>query len=940
MSYETNPLRHTRGGHRASAPWLRRVLAALAVTLLVSVGGAPLAAQDDCLKILVVDPTGAAVPNATVSIGATEQPTDDVGTAMFCNLGNGPHSVVVVAPGLAATEQTVTVSTGSVTIAMALETVTEQLVVVGTRTEGRTVLESAVPVDLVTADEFIEQGDPDLANQLRNAVPSFNVNAQPISDAGTIVRPAGLRNLSPDHTLVLVNGKRRHRAAVIHWVANGVADGTQGPDLAVIPSIAVRHAEVLRDGASAQYGSDAIAGVLNFVLKDAASGGSMQVRSGGYAAGDGQALTFAGNVGLPLGEGGFANLSVEYGNSEPTSRSVQRYDATQLIVNGNTNVRSPAAQIWGNPRVDDDVKFFGNFGKFIGGTTQLYAHTNYASKRVDGGFYFRNPHTRGGVYGGGGKLLVGDVLDASDGILDGSSGCPEVRTSNGRILDPDNFAAIQADPNCFTFHQPFLGAESGRPGGFTPQFGGELQDSSLVAGARGTLSGNLTWDASLNLGSNLVEFFIYNTVNASLGPQSPTEFKPGSYQQYDTNINFDLAYAASDNVHIATGFEWRNEQFTVKRGDDASWTIGPYAAQGFSGASNGFPGFSPIAQGQWDRANIAAYGDIELGGPNSRYTVAAALRAERFADFGSTVNYKGVARYEVADGFSLRAGASSGFRAPTPGQQNAFNVSTNFDTEAQALINSGTIPPTSQVSAVVGGEPLLPERSRNYTAGFVAEKGPFSLSTDYFRVDLSDRIWFSQYYTLEAQQIEQLVAEGITSAANIGRFRFFTNDFDTSTNGVDIVGTFTPTQMQGRTEISFLLNHTKSSVTDFNPETVNESRINLLENVMPESRWALTARHREGRFRFLVRLNYWGDFFDREDGRNYQGEYLTDLEVTYELTERFSVSGGGQNIFNNYPDTNPGAFRGVGNLYPQSTPFGFSGGYYYMRLNYAWGQEY
>ena len=940
MSKKTNPLSPRRGGRRTSVPWLRRMLAALAVTMLASFASLPLAAQDDCLKILVVDPTGAAVPNATVSIGATEMPTDDVGTAMFCNLGSGPHSVVVVAPGLAATEQTVTVSTGSVTIAMALETVTEQLVVVGTRTEGRTVLESAVPVDLVTAEEFTEQGDPDLANQLRNAVPSFNVNAQPISDAGTIVRPAGLRNLSPDHTLVLVNGKRRHRAAVIHWISNGVADGTQGPDLAVIPSIAVRHAEVLRDGASAQYGSDAIAGVLNFVLKDAASGGSMQIRSGGYAAGDGQSLTFAGNVGLPLGEGGFANLSIEYGNSDPTSRSVQRYDATRLIANGNSNVRSPAAQIWGNPSVEDDVKFFGNFGKFIGGTTQLYAHTNYASKRVDGGFYFRNPHTRGGVFGRGGKLLVGDVLDAADGILDGSSGCPEVRHSGGRILDPDNFAAIQADPNCFTFHQPFLGAENGLPGGFTPQFGGDLRDSSVVAGARGTMGGNLTWDASLNLGSNIVEFFIYNTVNASLGPQSPTEFKPGSYQQYDTNMNFDLAYAASDNVHVATGFEWRNEQFTITRGDDASWTIGPYAPQGFSGASNGFPGFSPIAQGQWDRSNIAAYGDIELGGPNARYTVAGALRAERFADFGSTINYKGVARYELVDGFSLRAGASSGFRAPTPGQQNAFNVSTVFNPDLQALVNSGTIPPTSRIAGVVGGEPLEPERSRNYTAGFVAEKGPFSLSTDYFRVDVQDRIWFSRNYQLQPDQVDQLVAEGITSAANIAQFRFFTNDFDTSTNGIDIVGTFVPTQMQGRTELSFLLNHTKSSVVDFNPETVNESRINLLENVMPESRWALTARHREGRFRFLVRLNYWGDFFDREDGRNYPGEYLTDLEVTYQLTQRFSVSGGGQNIFNNYPDINPGAFRGVGNMYPQSTPFGFSGGYYYMRLNYSWDQDY
>ena len=940
MNHSSPFMKFFRGRHG------RRKAAALAAFVMTAVFGLlapqPLAAQDDCLKIMVVDPSGAAVPSATVVIGATEQPTDDLGAAVFCGLGPGPHSVTVTAPGLASAEQTVTQSTGTIVINMAIEAVTQELVVVGSRTEGRTVLESAVPVDLVTASEFIEQGDPDLANQLRNTVPSFNVNAQPISDAGTIVRPAGLRNLNPDHTLVLVNGKRRHRAAVIQWVSNGVSDGAQGPDLSVIPSIAIRHAEVLRDGASAQYGSDAIAGVMNFVLKDADSGGRLQLRTGGYGAGDGHSISFAGNVGLPLGEGGFANLSLEYGKSDPTSRSVQRYDATQLIANGNTNVRSPAAQIWGNPEIDDDVKFWGNFGKLVGGSTQLYAHANYASKRVDGGFYFRNPHTRGGVYSkdGGKTLLVGDVLDAQDGVLDGSAGCPTVRVSGGSILDPDNFAAVQADPNCFTFHQPFAGAEGGRPGGFTPQFGGNVKDNSIVGGIRGALTSRLTWDASLSLGRNEVDFFIYNTVNASLGPESPTSFKPGKYEQQDTNLNVDLGYAVSDAVHVATGFEWRNEEFTIVRGEEASWRIGPYAAQGFSGASNGFPGFSPIAEGVWDRRNIAVYGEVELGGPGSRYTISGALRGERFADFGSTINYKTAARYELVDGFAVRAGHSTGFRAPTPGQQNAFNVSTIFDTAESALINQGTIPSTSGVAAFVGGEPLEPEKSRNYTAGFVAEKGPFTLSADYFRVDLRDRLWISRQYSLEPDQVDQLVAEGITSAANIGTFRFFTNDFSTSTNGVDVIGTFTPTQMDGRTTFSFLLNHTKSSVTDYNPETVTPSRINLLENVLPESRWSLTARHREGKFRFLVRLSYWGDFFDREDSRNYPGEYLSDLEVTYQLTERFSVSGGGQNIFNNYPEINAGAFRGVGNMYPQSTPFGFNGGYYYMRLDYSWDKNY
>ena len=919
-----------------------RVAATLAVLVLGAVLAVQPASAQECLEIIVLDPSGAAVPNATVSIGATEQPTDDLGVATFCNLGDGPHSVVVLAQGLAAHEQTLTQSTGEVRIQLALSTVTEQIVVIGSRTEGRAVLESAVPVDIVSAEDFTEQGDPDLVNQLRNTVPSFNVSANPISDAGTIVRPASLRNLAPDHTLLLVNGKRRHRAAIIHWISVGPTDGAQGPDLAVIPSIALRQAEVLRDGASAQYGSDAIAGVMNFVLKDASSGGSMQVTAGGYGAGDGENVTFAGNVGLPLGQGGFANLSIEYGNTDPTDRAIQRYDAQQLIANGNTHVRSPTAQVWGSPRIDDDVKFWGNFGKFVGGTTQFYAHTNYASKRVDGGFYFRNPHTRSAVYSGdgGNTLLVGDVLDAQDGILDGSAGCPTVRVSDGAVLDPGNFAEVKRNPNCFTFHQPFAGAPDGKPGGFTPQFGGDMIDSSLVGGLRGTFAGGVVWDASMGVGSNAVDFFIYNTVNASMGPESPTSFDPGKYTQQETNFNFDLSYAASDNVHLATGTEWRNEKFTIGQGDPASYTIGPYAAQGFSSASNGFNGFGPIAAGEWNRSNYAVYGDIEIGGPDSPYTLAGALRGERFADFGSTLNYKIAARVEATEGFAVRGSASSGFRAPTPGQQNAFNVSTVFSVALGDLTNDGTIPSTSPAAALVGGGPLEAEKSRNYTAGAIFDKGQFGFTADYFRVDLRDRLWLTRNFQLAPAQVDSLIAQGITSARNLANFRFFTNQIDTSSQGIDLVATYAPAVLDGDTVFSLVLNHTKTAVVDFDPEHVGPSNINVMENAFPESRWNVAVRHKAGKFRLLVRLSYWGDFFDKEDGRNYPGDYLADIEGTFMVAQGVSVSIGGQNIFNNYPTINPGAFRGAGNLYPQATPYGFNGGYYYMRLNYMWDKRY
>ncbi len=207
----------------------------------------------------------------------------------------------------------------------------EEVVSVGTRGKPRSVMESPAPVDVIPSSEIVNQGGTDLNDLVRNAVPSYNVNAQPISDAATIVRPANLRGLAPDHTLVLINGKRRHRAAVITWLGNGISNGSQGPDISAIPGMALKNLEVLRDGAAAQYGSDAIAGVMNFVLKDDSEGGAVEVRYGQYSAGDGQTYTFAGNVGLPLGDDGFLNLTLEYGNQDPTDRSVQRADAQALI---------------------------------------------------------------------------------------------------------------------------------------------------------------------------------------------------------------------------------------------------------------------------------------------------------------------------------------------------------------------------------------------------------------------------------------------------------------------------------------------------------------------------------------------------------------------------------------------------------------------------------
>ena len=806
----------------------------------------------------------------------------------------------------------------------------EGLVTVGSRSRPRTATQSAVPIDAITGRDFIEQGDTDVSDLLRTVVPSFNVNPQAVGDAARIVRPASLRGLAPDHTLVLVNGKRRHRASIIMWIGGGFADGAQGPDISTIPAIALRQVEILRDGASAQYGSDAIAGVMNLMLRDARSGGRIEVRTGSFYEGDGESYTVAGNIGLPLGGSGFANLSAEYGAANPTSRSVQRDDAAALIAAGNTHVRDPA-QIWGAHDVDNDLKLWGNFGRFFGDGLQLYGHANYASETVAGGFFFRNPNTRQGVFSvdGGQTLLVGDVLDAHDGVLDGSADCPVVTITN-HVPDPAALQRVLDDPNCFTFQEMF-------PGGFTPQFGGDATDMSVVAGLKGETRGGLLWDVSAVFGQNAVDFFIDKTVNASLGPESPTSFKPGVYQQRELGVNADLSYALSDMVSLAGGAEFRDEHFEIGIGETAAWRIGPFAPQGFSSGSNGFPGFSDIAAGGWHRANYAAYGDLEVRARDDRWTLATALRVEDFEDFGTTANGKLAARYGLTGALAVRGSVSTGFRAPTPGQQNAFNVSTQFAPDRRELVNNGTIPSTSAVAAIKGGRPLDAETSVNASLGLVVDANPFTLSADYFRIDLSDRLALSQTFELDPAEADRLIAEGITSARNLANFRFFTNDFDTRTQGVDVVAAFVPPGMDGDTEFNVAFNYTHTAVTRHNPDVLDEVRIRQLRDALPGIRWVGSGRRTwSGSLSTLARLSYYAGWFDSRDDRDYPGEFLVDLEASYAIGASTTLTFGAQNALNQYPEENPRAAMVAGNRYSPNSPFGSSGGFYYMKMGYSW----
>ena len=933
-------------------------------------------AQDATISGTVTDATGSILPGVTVeardAAGSGQVTvTDGTGQFTFSGLAPGMYDVTFTLSGFTAPAQVVEVSasaTASINVVMEVGGFEELVVVVGTRAQPRSVTDSAVPVDVIRSEDFASQGSTDLGEQMRTVVPSFNISIQPISDAATIVRPASLRNLAPDHTLILVNGKRRHRAAVITWLGNGIADGSQGPDLSVIPSIAIRQAEVLRDGAAAQYGSDAIAGVMNFQLKDARSGGSLEFRTGAYLdanpgslstcgegiigdikhscngiGGRGQAFSVAANAGLPLGRTGFVNLSLEYGNAGPTNRSIQRTDAQNIIEAGNTNLRNPA-QVWGSPKLEDDLKLFVNFGHLFANQLQFYGHTNYASRTVTGGFYFRNPHTRGGVFRGPvvdglPTLLVGDRVWAETGVK-GAGGCPAVPII-GNVPDAAALQQVEADPNCFTLHSRF-------PGGFTPQFGGDLIDHSVVAGLRRLSSTGLNWDASINIGTSQVDQFIFDTVNASLGYDTPTSFEPGSYRQHDVNVNFDVSYPVSDMVNVAGGMEWRDEQFTIGAGGQPSWEIGPYAAQGFSSGSNGFNGYrADTTAGSWNRSNVAVYGDVEFNDPGGQWTVGTAVRFENFEDFGTTTNGKLAARVGLTDAFSLRGAVSSGFRAPTPGQQHAFNVTTAFI--GGQLTNNGVVPATSAVAVARGGGQLQPEKSLNVSAGVVFEQGPFTFTADYFRINIDDRVALSQEIALSEPEILTLLDEGIPEARNFPVFRFFLNDFSTTTQGLDLISSLAV----GRTTVSAIFNYTDTAVKNIESTVIDEFRINTLERGLPNTRWNVSTIHRADRWSLMGRLNYFGRFWDSEDGRNavdvaggpaepwlypaYSGKALLDLELGIPFGDAVTLVVGGQNVLGTYPDVNRFGTDTVGNQYGQFSPFGFNGAYYYTRLNYRWG---
>ena len=772
------------------------------------------------------------------------------------------------------------------------EAVIEEIVVIGSRKRGRSAAESTAPIDVISGETFGLVGNTaDITENLRVNVPSYNASMAS-GDGDTFVRPTSLRGLAPDQTLVMVNGKRRHRAALIAEFVPSAGKGAHGPNIGMLPSIAFKRVEVLRDGASAQYGADAIAGVINFVTRDASEGGELRVQYGQFYEGE-QSYALAGNIGLGIGDGGFLNLSAEYSENDALSRGIQRASAQALIDAGVPGVGNdspfddaPFVHTWGRAQ-GENLRLFFNAGFEVGSNTAAYAQGNYSDTFNRYRFFYRGP----------------------------------------------DHITLRTLRNEFGF--------TGLPGGFTPFFDGDQRDSSLLGGLRGELSNGLLFDLSAGYGQNRIDFVLNNTINQSLGlgpdgNPAQRDFDVGDLEQQETTINADFSRQFTDSLHLAFGAEWREETFIVIAGEPSSW---------FGAGSSGFKGFEPQNAGEFSRDNYALYAEIEQDVSES-LLAQYALRYEDFSDFGGTINGKIAARYNATDRFALRGALSTGFHAPTPGQANIQKITTTFDNDLGLQVESGTVPPTHPLALAAGGSPLTEEQSTNLSVGFVTDFGDATtLTADVYRIEVEGRIFKTQ----NLPSIDPVTGVG----SNV---QFFTNALDLNVTGLDLVlTTVVDWGGSGlSTTVAAAYNHNEVKVdsqTAINGVLpVSVASVEDIEESYPQDRLTITATTSAGTdWDFLARINYYGAHYDERgriggvDGgaptQKVGSTVFVDLELSYQLDPCWRLTAGASNAFDEYVDVvgPPNANRqNVGLLYPRRTAANFDGGSWYLRAVYVW----
>lgn len=869
----------------------------------------------------------------------------------------------------------------------------EEVVSLGTRRDGRAAVDTAVPVDVFSPEAIESVNSSDMVDVISTLVPSFNVSRQPISDGATFIRPVELRGLDSHHALVLVNGKRRHRASLVQLGGFGA----HGPDVGSIPSIALKSVEVLRDGAAAQYGSDAIAGVLNFNLKDNRDGGDLRVKYGEYDEGDGEEKTVEGNFGLPLGDAGFISISGQYSDMEATSRSrpydipigssglipseavnseldvggttfygpdafTNTYDSTGTLVQSiagsdgipddltpiyaenfaTINGDGPfndVAQPWGQP-AQEQYLLFVNAALPLTDSAELYAFGNYSTKDVAGGFFHRRP--------GVSQLLP-------------------LRLEDGSLYNPRSEALF--------------------PSGFTPQFSGEVEDYSGVLGLRGELPNGLSFDLSASLGRNEIDYTISNTLNPSLGPDTPTSFNPGTLANEERALNagftFPVEVGFASPLSIGFGAEYREEDYEISEGDPDSWAIGPYAqpdpwnleitqaevdadptdalvavecrVPGFEAVgslcpegdpvnnvvpvgSNGFPGYSPEFTSDVDRDSYALYVDLEAD-VTDKWLVNVAGRHEDYSDFGSVDIWKVATRYSLTDNLNIRGSVGTGFRAPTVGQISTINVSTRIDPNGQPVAE-GIFPPDNPAAALFGASTLDAEDSFSWTLGLSATPlDGLTLTADYYFIELTDRIVLSSQFEVGPAEVAQLEALGVPGANTIGQVRFFTNDADSETSGVDLVGTWEFDTDYGSSSLSAAVNWNSTEITERGTFINAEDEFDVEHN-SPAIRGNLTARHSWNQLDLMVRGRYYGEYENASDAtlattQTFDPKMYVDMEATWNFDANYRVTLGSQNLFDVYPEKGELGESCCGQVYRSDSIPSWQGRFVYLQATAA-----
>lgn len=752
----------------------------------------------------------------------------------------------------------------------------DDVVVTGTRERGRTQFDTLAPVDVLPETLIRSSASGDLNTALAQLLPSFNVQRLPAADGQAFVRPATLRGLSADQTLVLVNGKRYHRSALLG------TRGAQAPDLASIPALAIKRIEVLRDGASAQYGSDAIAGVVNIILDDQ-PGMEAYGQFSQYYAGDGNNYQSGARGGIALDDKGAIVFTGQFEHGEATSRTRQRPDAIAFQAANPTLAVPDPVQRWGQPD-EERVRGAVDMRYDLADAATVYAFGTVQQGEGLTDFNWRNPSNTGSVYN-----------------------------------------ASSAFPG-FTFRSLY-------PAGFTPRFGTQFADLQLVSGLRGNLSDALSYDLSASAGRSRIDYTITQTLNASLGPSSPTSFYLGRLTQRETNLNADFVYrlpvGGVEPLNIAFGGERRIERYAVGVGDPASYAIGAGAATGLAPNSNGFPGFGPQQAGRFQQTSNAGYVDLAWH-PITMLTLGAAGRYEDFSSFGDKFTYKFSGRVEPVEWLALRGTYSTGFRAPTPAQLNTRVVSQGLDTRTLQVFNQGRLAPSDTLAVALGAKPLRPETSRNISAGLVAQTHiGLGATLDLYQIDVDDR--FSQSATIAIP----------ASLPNPNRFTsisYFTNDFNTRTRGIDVVVSYVRSLGTGRASATLAYNYNRTTVRSGNSAAIaNDTQRRIFQERLPQHNATGTLGYDIGPVGVMLRGRYYGPWTDvtgNATGELFQrfgGIALFDASLTYRMTPNISVRGGAENVFGTYPaEATNQANRGL--IYSRNAPYDTDGGRYYVRL--------